>query len=97
MTENKNKNKKIKILPGGMINQPGLSEKYKTGSWRNQKPIWDKNKCIHCGLCVNYCPENCILFKNGKRKETDFDYCKGCGICAAICPVKAIKMIRENS
>jgi len=87
---------KQEILPGGIINRPGSSKEYKTGSWRTKRPVWDKNKCIQCGLCVNYCPENCIFFKNGKREETDFDYCKGCGICSQICPVKAIKMIREE-
>ncbi len=90
------KNNKQKILPGGMVNQPGSTRNYKTGSWRVNKPIWDKDKCVHCGLCVNYCPENCIPFKNGKREKTNFDYCKGCGICARICPVKAIKMAREK-
>lgn len=88
--------KKERILPGGMIDQPGSSKNYKTGTWRTQKPVWDKDKCNHCGLCVNYCPENCIPFKNNKRGETDFDYCKGCLICVQVCPLKAIKMIREK-
>ena len=88
--------KKEEILPGGTINQPGSSRNYKTGVWRINRPVWDKSKCINCGLCVNYCPENCILFRSGQREEANFDYCKGCGICAQVCPVKAIKMVREN-
>ena len=83
---------KNKILPGGIIDKPGSSKNYKTGSWRSQRPVWDKKKCIQCLVCVNYCPENCIPLKEDKRVETDFDYCKGCGICAQVCPVKAIKM-----
>lgn len=84
--------KKNKILPGGIIDNPGSSKNYKTGSWRSQRPVWDKTKCIQCLVCVNYCPENCIPLKEDKRIETDFDYCKGCGICAQVCPVKAIIM-----
>ncbi|MDD5626197.1 MAG: 4Fe-4S binding protein [Patescibacteria group bacterium] len=84
--------KKNKILPGGIIDKPGSSKDYKTGSWRSQRPVWDKTKCIQCLVCVNYCPENCIPLKEDKRVETDFDYCKGCGICAQVCPVKAIIM-----
>jgi len=87
---------KQEILPGGIINQPGSSKDYKTGSWRTNRPVWDKDKCTQCSLCVNYCPENCIYFKKGIRGKTNFDYCKGCGICAQVCPVKAIKMIREE-
>jgi len=60
------------------------------------RPVWDKNKCVHCGLCAVYCPDNAIPVKDGKRLETNFDYCKGCGICARECPVKAIKMVEEK-
>lgn len=80
---------------GGMIIEAGSSRKYKTGTWRSQKPVWDENKCTHCMLCVNFCPENCIPVKNGKRTESDFGYCKGCGLCSKICPVKAVKMEQE--
>lgn len=81
---------------GGLINKPGSSKEYKTGTWRTFYPalphIRDKTKCIHCFFCVRNCPENCIKVKNGKRGEIDLDYCKGCGICAEVCPVKVIKM-----
>ncbi|MDD4607474.1 MAG: 4Fe-4S binding protein [Patescibacteria group bacterium] len=72
------------------------SLKYKTGSWRTFKPDFDEAKCIHCLQCVYFCPENCILIKQGKRDKVDLDYCKGCGLCAQICPVQAIKMIKDN-
>ena len=89
--------KSFKQLPiGGIIDTPGSSRKYKTGTWRVFYPSFGPSrngtKCINCFLCVRNCPENCIKIKNGKRGEVDLNYCKGCGICAEGCPVKAITM-----
>jgi len=81
----------------GSLTEPASSLKFKTGSWKSFKPVWDKKKCIHCMTCVVDCPENCIPAKNGKREETDFDMCKGCKICAEVCPVKCIKMVEETT
>ncbi|MFH0905848.1 MAG: 4Fe-4S dicluster-binding protein [archaeon] len=71
----------------------------KTGSWRYQKPVWDKKKCIQCMMCFNACPDCAItslnIGQNIIRAETNLDYCKGCGICSQICPVKCIKMEKE--
>jgi len=93
-----NKQKKSKEMPlAGNITEAGNSKEFKTGDWRTHRPVWDKSKCINCMLCVNYCPENCIAVKNGKRTETDLDYCKGCLICEQVCPVKAISHVREGS
>jgi 2-oxoacid:acceptor oxidoreductase delta subunit (pyruvate/2-ketoisovalerate family) len=79
----------------------GGSLKNKTGEWRTFRPIVDKSRCINCATCESYCPEGCILQKQGqslkgKYYEADLDYCKGCGICAEVCPVKCIKMEKEK-
>ncbi len=81
---------------GGIIDKPPTSVNNKTGAWRAFRPVWDEEKCINCMMCVALCPDMAIPVKDGKRKETDFDYCKGCGICKAICPVKCIKMEEES-
>ena len=86
----------VKKIPKGGIIPFKESPKYKTGNWKTKKPIVDKSKCIHCGICVVYCPENCIMMKNGKVNHPDLEYCKGCGICAKVCPVKCIKMVKEE-
>jgi pyruvate ferredoxin oxidoreductase delta subunit len=41
---------------------------------------------------VPYCPDSCILAKDNKREEFDYDHCKGCGICVKACPFGAIEM-----
>lgn len=86
--------KKMEI---GGLEKAGSSKEFKTGSWKSFEPVWDKDKCIHCMICVIDCPENCIRTKDAKRLETDLDYCKGCGICEKVCPVKCIKMKEEGS
>jgi len=81
---------------GGVITRAGSALENKTGSWRAFRPVVDDKKCIDCGLCAAYCPDNAIAFKNGKRGKVNLDYCKGCGICSNVCPVKAIKMVEES-
>ena len=88
-------NLKSSELPiGGVWLEPGSSVKRKTGDWKIDKPVLDKTKCISCFTCWAYCPDSCILAKDGKLEGFDYDHCKGCGICAAVCPPKisAIKM-----
>lgn len=93
MKETEPKLKTWKEIPiGGIIDRPGSSKDYKTGTWRSQTPFLDKKKCRNCLLCANFCPENCIVVKDGKISHIDYQYCKGCGLCAFECPVKAIKM-----
>ncbi|MCK9479487.1 MAG: 4Fe-4S binding protein [Firmicutes bacterium] len=81
------------ISPGGVINEPGNSDKFKTGDWRSVKPVWIKENCKQCMLCFPVCPDSSIpIDENGKRLDFDFDHCKGCGICAEVCPFSAIEM-----
>lgn len=89
-----NVNKKVKISLAGMTSE--LTIKNKTGSWRTFRPIVTE-ECTGCGICVDFCPENCILLIDRKEKtkfkkiaNIDYDYCKGCLICANECPFKAI-------
>jgi pyruvate ferredoxin oxidoreductase delta subunit len=81
----------------GKITKAGNSTEYHTGSWRSMKPVRDLKKCTNCLICWMYCPEGCILVKNGKIQKYDYDYCKGCGICATECPFKAIVMVDEDA
>lgn len=83
----------------GLITEPGTAEKYKTGDWRTERPVWDAEKCISCLICWVYCPDSAILVDDeGKMTGVDLDHCKGCGICAEECPpkVKAVTMVPES-
>jgi len=89
MSANATNNDKIPLA--GVVDKS--TEGNKTGSWRSEKPIIIAEKCIGCGQCVMFCPDDCILLvnKDGKKiAEMDYDYCKGCMICLNQCPVKAI-------
>ncbi len=82
---------------GGIIPDAGNSAQYETGSWRDQRPVVDMEKCTHCMICWIFCPDSSILVKDMRFEGFDLDHCKGCGICAVECPPKAIAMIEERS
>ncbi len=93
----KAKEKGWKDVPiGGLILEAGSSEKYETGDWRTYRPVWDQEKCKHCMICWIYCPDSCILVREGKMIGIDYEHCKGCGICAHECPAKCIDMRLET-
>ena len=72
------------------------SEDIKTGDWRTQRPVIDKEKCIRCYICWKFCPDIAIEVDEEGFPNVNLFYCKGCGICANECPKDAIEMIREE-
>lgn len=82
----------LEFTVGAVITKPGSSIKNKTGSWKEFRPVRDAKKCIRCGFCWMFCPDNAI----NEEFEANLDYCKGCGICAQECPVKCITMVKEE-
>jgi len=85
-----------KIPVAGLIVDAGNAREYKTGDWRTQKPVIDRDLCTNCLTCWVNCPDSSIIVEEGKFKEFDYDHCKGCGICAGVCPKKAISMVSER-
>lgn len=71
------------------------TEGNETGEWRSQRPVLDREKCNHCGLCWMYCPDNAIQAEGGSF-QISYTYCKGCGICAKECPKGAILIEKEE-
>jgi 2-oxoacid:acceptor oxidoreductase delta subunit (pyruvate/2-ketoisovalerate family) len=66
-----------------------------TGTWRNERPVVDKNECNYCGLCALFCPTQCMVNMNDHFLP-NLEYCKGCGTCARECPKKVIRMVSEG-
>ncbi len=85
-----------KLNLGAAITEPGSASLFKTGSWRTQRPVLDKEACIRCGKCWIYCPEAAYSPNGDGYFICNLDYCKGCGICAEECPVGAITMVLEE-
>ncbi len=81
---------------GCIVTSPGNAAEYKTGDWRSDRPIWNKDRCIKCGICSLFCPEGCVASDSEGYFEADLYYCKGCGICARECWTEAIKMESEE-
>jgi len=67
----------------------------RTGEWRTHRPVLEKEKCNVCGICVVFCPPQCIV-DDGDYYDVDLEYCRGCGVCAKECPKKAITMRPEG-
>ncbi|MDE6357672.1 MAG: 4Fe-4S binding protein, partial [Eubacteriales bacterium] len=68
-------------------------------------PIFDKEKCIQCGLCDSTCPDMVFQFVSGEYKGKkamvnlgpDYHHCKGCLRCTEICPTKALTVGLERN
>ena len=82
-----------------MIRDTG--QKFKTGKSRPEKddekssknvslfPIVDVNLCTGCGICIEKCPFDSIVMKDGKAMIQN-DICRKCMICVKVCPENAI-------
>ena len=67
-------------------------------------PLFQKEKCINCGLCDSTCPDMVFQFFPGvyRGKEAmineglDYTHCKGCLRCVEICPTNALVLAYEK-
>jgi pyruvate ferredoxin oxidoreductase delta subunit len=84
----------MKISIGAVV-KGGTSLGYKTGSWRDQRPVVRMALCKSCGRCELVCPDGAVHVVE-EAYVIDYDYCKGCGLCAYECPTDAIEMVGEE-
>ena len=59
----------------------------------------DKEKCIHCGLCLNDCMAKCLEFDSEKFPQFapgGEERCIKCQHCLAICPTGALSIVNKN-
>ena len=67
-------------------------------------PVFNKEKCINCGLCDTTCPDLVYQFVPGEYKGKkmmvnlgiDYHHCKGCMRCVEVCPTNAITEEKES-
>lgn len=67
-------------------------------------PIFNKDKCINCGLCDTACPDMVFQFAEGEYKGKtspvnlgiDYYHCKGCLRCVEVCPTDALEQGKES-
>ena len=52
------------------------------------------NKCIHCGTCIEVCPEHHMI--SGDQMEYLREGCIACGRCAEECPSMALSLCGED-
>ncbi len=84
------------VIKGFALNDIAMKGGKYVANWRVFKPEVDLEKCVACGLCIDYCPEAAISRRDDRKPEIDLDYCKGCGVCANECPQNAIDMMKED-
>lgn len=84
----------MKLTTGAVV-RGGTSLNYKTGNWRDQRPVIDQELCKKCGICKDVCPDDAVKVIDDQY-VIDYDYCKGCGICAYECTADAIIMVHEE-
>ena len=48
---------------GAIVTTPGSGSFRRTGDWRTEQPVLDKEKCIKCGLCYDVCNLGAIMVK----------------------------------
>ncbi len=68
----------------------------RTGALAEARRCFNCGVCIHCDLCLIFCPDVAISRRaNGDGYEIALEYCKGCGVCVEECPRGAMIMVRE--
>ena len=90
---------------GGIIPEPGNTvwndlSASRTGSL----PVFNRERCIHCGLCDLVCPDLCLVWDDGEKggrferelMGVDYRYCKGCLRCVESCPASAMSKKAET-
>ena len=51
----------------------------------------DQSKCVHCGMCIKDCMQQCLKFdENRIPRFTDIRMCGLCEHCMAVCPTGAL-------
>jgi ferredoxin len=64
-----------------------------TISYTNKGVVREASRCVHCGLCVAFCPTKALYIPDGHSREVVYreDECIECLACVRICPYGACR------
>ncbi len=79
---------KFKIGISGCANNCSKPIENDVGIMGGVMPEWEKDKCVHCKLCLNICPTQALKNRDDNY-QLDLDKCILCGLCIRNCPVNA--------
>jgi len=71
---------------------PVTEDFHQNNDWRFEKPVWDTQKCVRCGLCYLSCPDGAVFQNEDGYYDADLQYCKGCGLCVRQCVTGCISL-----
>ncbi len=54
--------------------------------------IYDPNRCVNCGRCIEVCPHRVFISGSGSVVLDKKEACMECGACERNCPVSAIQV-----
>lgn len=68
---------------------------------KGEKPLFDYELCMACGICVQSCPTSCLelshfeengLYRKPLPELVRSNDCIGCGFCAKDCPIDVVEL-----
>jgi pyruvate ferredoxin oxidoreductase gamma subunit len=66
-----------------------------TGSWRQWRPVLQRERCSRCWVCFVRCPDAAITLDPEDYPVVDYAVCKGCLLCVHECPTHAFNVVKE--
>jgi pyruvate ferredoxin oxidoreductase gamma subunit len=66
-----------------------------TGSWRQYRPVLQRERCSRCWVCFVRCPDAAITLDPENYPVVDYAVCKGCLLCVHDCPTHAFTVVKE--
>jgi len=79
---------------GGTLKNIGMGGGSRQGKMEmhsEEKPTINEDKCVACGMCIRYCPQEAIAYNEHQKAQIDYSRCIGCGQCIVSCHYGAAK------